>query len=178
MKHAATANKNQLYAITLFFAIAILGILGFLVYPTIVDIGAASQQIIADKNQIYTLDTESQSIAAFQANYKTYAFSLTALNAFFLDPQDPVAFIQFLEKTAAALHSKVGITIIPSDAATKASATHFQIEMKDSFANVLAFSQTLEASPYLVTIDSVTTKKDDKDSALIDAVFIITVANK
>src|SRR5690348_507780 len=105
----------RLYIIAAVFVVIVLAIIAFLIYPTIKDIKSAGQSIMVNKIRAADLSVENQALANFKENYQNYQPNLNKVNALFVDSQDPINFIEFLEQTATGDNIKENITLVPQN---------------------------------------------------------------
>lgn len=155
-------TKNKTYIITAIFAIVSCCVIVFLVYPTWKDIKDISNQIILDKSKSILVDLENATLDDFKKNYERYEPNLKKIDQLFIDPENPVDFIKFLEKTGRDTRISTDIDLTrmgQSGIKNNPQVTDFQIYAKGDFSDMLAFSEKLEAGPYLVNVYDITIKR-------------------
>jgi len=181
-------TKNKIYQIIIIFLLIALFLVVFLIYPTLKDIKNNSKQILSNKGQLLFIDAENMELDNFKQGYKDYEPNLKKIDQLFIDPQNPIDFIKFLEKTASNSNISVEINLIPPQKNKNGDdppTTFFQIYTKGDFLNILKFSERLEMGYYLIRINSFTIKKSDQSigedksfSNRVDADFSIETINK
>lgn len=174
--------QNKIYLISTFFAVAILGILAFFVYPPLNDIKNNSQKIISDKNQIFFIKKETEELDIFKKNYKEYESNLKKIDKLFVDSKNPVDFVKFLENTAYNSGLQSDISLLQS---SKSEVATFQVYVIGDFLKILDFADKLETGSYLITIQNLSIKKiitgrdKEKDTSnKVEANFLIEVITK
>ncbi|OGZ70525.1 MAG: hypothetical protein A2980_01075 [Candidatus Staskawiczbacteria bacterium RIFCSPLOWO2_01_FULL_33_13] len=179
--------KNNARLIILFFLLVALMLCLFFVYPIFNNIQQGSSDILSYKGKLIFLDAQSKLLDDFKEKYTNQNFDLEKINQVFIDAQNPVDFIKFLEDTAVSSGISADITL--DNSAKKKGATEsvlvFQLFVKGDFSNILIFSEKLENSPYLIKISTLSIKKQEQFSLgkqiisdKVDATFLIEVVVK
>lgn len=151
--------SNKIYIISSLFALASLLLLIFFIWPTSKEIEQNSQDLISAKNDIVTLDAQIAETNAFKKNYGNYKPNLDKLDQLFIDPNNPVDFIKFLEDTASVSQITSQISLPPFSQNSQQAAQNFilfQFASKGSFSGVLDFAKKVEAGPYLIELENLT----------------------
>jgi len=164
----------------IYLSIAIFGIIStllvvFVVSPLFKEIKAISQNLFLKKNKIAYLREERENIKKIENLYKAYQPDLDRIENLFIDPEIPIEFIGFLEKTAAGSQIKLEISSMTRAAAKggdeQSSATTKKTEQEPwqslsaqllvtgSFSNFSKFLHKLENGPYLIEVLDLNTKK-------------------
>lgn len=107
--------------------------------------------------ELERLKAEEHSLSVFQETRSKLAGELQMLNALFVDPNNPIGFIEFLEDKAEALG--LIIQIIPS-APKQAQgdlwpSMMFTVSSKGSFLAWTRFLEQIEYAPYLLQVQNV-----------------------
>lgn len=155
-------SRKKLYIISAASMPIILFLFGFLIYWVLGDIKNGSREILSNKERAIFIDMEAKGLDNFRENYKNYEPNLKKINQLFIDTQNPVDFIKFLEKIAFDSNVKINISLVSSG---KSETNIFQIYIQGSFMDVLRFSENLETSPYLIRVNNLTMKKLIKNKA-------------
>lgn len=160
--------RNKMYTITGVFLLLCFMLLAFFIYPVFLDIEKISKDILSKKIEAASLDVQNRELEAFKKNYKEYGASLEKVHQSFVDTQNPVGFIEFLEKIAADsnVDPDINLNTPPKkEGQAGTSPTVFQIFIKGDFLDILAFSEQLERGPYLIKVKNVSIKKVEKSTA-------------
>lgn len=169
-------TRVKIYISSLSFALIALCLIIFLIYPTLIEINENSKNILETKNNLSLMEKQSLAIDEF----KNYKIDVKKIDQLFIDPQNPVDFIKFLEYTA----SITGVNLNTNVQSVKnksgdLSVTIFQLNITGNFINLLKFSEKLEYGPYLIGANNIIIKKvSDTDSNEIEANLLIEVAVK
>jgi len=169
-----TPIKKNYLSIAMFGIISIL-LAVFVMWPLFKEIKVISQNLFLKKNKIVYLSEERESIKKIENLYKTYQSDLDRIENLFVDPEVPIEFIGFLEKTAADSQIKLEISSMTRAAARggdeQSSATTKKTEQEPwqslsaqllvtgSFSNFSKFLHKLENGPYLIEVLNLNTKK-------------------
>jgi len=166
--------KKIYLSITTFAIISALLVV-FVILPLFKEIKAISQNLFLKKNKIVYLSEERENIKKIENLYKTYQSDLDRIENLFVDPEIPIEFIGFLEKTATSSQIKLEISSMTRAAARggdeQSSATtkkteqepwqslSVQLLITGSFSNFSKFLDKLENGPYLIEVLDLNTKK-------------------
>ncbi len=149
--------KKQIYIIvSAFFLLAIFLVL-FLVYPLSKEITQSSGELVSQINSRLALKSQYDQALNFKQKYESYQQNLNKADDLFIDPQNPVDFIEFLEKEAQnqGLDFLISSVKEASDKKSLRVITVFQAALGGSFPECLTFLKRLEQSPWLIKIDQV-----------------------
>ncbi len=124
----------------------------FLICLLFKGVKGSSEAFSLEKEKIASLSEEKENRKKMEDLYKNYQSDLDKIEKVFIDPEVPIEFIGFLEKTAGA--SQVQIKIISmakrTDAKDAWPSLLFQISVTGSFSDFSKFLEKLENSPYLI----------------------------
>ncbi len=178
-----TGHKPTTYYVTVSVFLLMIAGLGFLLWMMVLDIKQASGNVVSDAEAQLLAEQQSQAIDTFTKTYADRKVALDSLSQYFVDPQDPIDFIKFLEGAAATSNASISVTLLPSQNAT-AQAAAFQLGLKGSFGSILSFMQAVEYGPYLVSISSANVRKEESTGpaaiakGTLDADIILQVQTK
>lgn len=172
-------TKCKIYAIPISFFVSGLILTAFFIYPTIKDIGKISENITTAKNESFFINSQSDKMGEFINGRGEYENAFEKISRSFVDPDNPVEFIKFLEESARAAGVEVSIDLISlssGQAENNSEIIVFQVESKGDFSKILEFSERLEVGPYLVKIRDlliVKSKQQAEDIGKIKVNFTI-----
>jgi len=136
--------------------IAVLIIFG--AWPLIDGIKKNSEDFILAKNNISTFESQINEIENFKNSYATYQENLQKMDQLFVDSENPVDFIKFLEDSALVSNVSLQV-IIPPYSNNKESSLKFvlfQLSLKGEFDDILAFIDRIEFGNYLIEVSNLT----------------------
>lgn len=174
--------KNRLYLILIIFTLVSVLIIIFLVYPLFLDIKNISKEILSNKEESAFLQDQSQEFDSFKNKLNRYEPDLHSMEQLFINPKDPVTFIEFLESTSSDSNVELMINLVKNtakDSLDNPQVSYFQVDAKGSFQNILLFFQKIEKGPYLLKINKVSmsasekTNQSSESTNLVEAVFVI-----
>jgi len=156
---------SKIYSTLAVFVIIDALIAVFVIYPVFSGLRDASGKILYDKQQIKLIYQEKDDIENFKNNLSSYRLNLDKMEQMFIDPQDPLDFIKFVESTAATLNIDVDINLVNSTNQKSSSQqfSYFQINAKGGFLDVLNFIQNIENGPYLLKVNNLSVSKSLSD---------------
>ncbi len=156
-----TKNKNT-PLIVLGITAVLLAV--FVICPLFFGIKQNSKTFIAQKEILAELEKKSENLKMFQSTYDSYQANLKKTDQLFIDKEEPVEFIKFLEKEAD--RSKLTIDLMPLTPKTGDEdvwpSISFQIDMVGSFPNFLQFLDKIESGPQLVVLSDLSLNKPTK----------------
>ncbi|MEK7659013.1 MAG: hypothetical protein AAB352_04085 [Patescibacteria group bacterium] len=179
-------SKTKIYIIipATFILISLL-LAVFLIWPAFAEIKKNSDETILQNGRENFIDEQNKEMENFKSNYKSYQPNLEKIDRLFIDPQNPVDFINFLENTTSetGVKSDISLAFLPASKSKPVSMpfVSFRISSKGEFLNILKFSNKLELGPYLVEIKNMEIKEEKgagKDTAVLRADFLINVFTK
>jgi len=152
---------KKIYLSLATFNILSLGLIFFLIYPLFIEIKKNSKDLISQKQTIQALEAKIENLEKFKILYQDLKPDLEKINTLFVDPEVPIEFISFLEKTSADCEVLIKISSAPAKK-TKTDpwpSINFQIFTFSSFPNFLKFLEKLENSPYLIEISNLSIQR-------------------
>jgi len=152
MKH-----KNKIHITFLIFALSFLILAVFDVWPLLYSIGQDSRDLISAKNDIFTLNQQVKETDKFKKNYEDYKFNFAKIDQLFIDPSNPVDFIEFLENTASNFSVASQVSLQSSQKADQ-NFVIFQLSSNGKFSDILNLLSKIESGPYLVEVDNMNIK--------------------
>lgn len=154
---------NKTHVILSVFGLVILLLIVFFVWPLFIKIKNSSHDLTAQKNEAGILRAQSDQIENFKKVYNDYKSNLEKMEEVFIDPKNPVNFIEFLEATAQISGVNPKISLIKNQQELQERTVAFKITASDDFLKLLDFSERLENGPYLVEILSVSMRQADME---------------
>ena len=185
-------TKNKIYISSAVFSLLSLAFVLFLILPALKDIKAFSNDLLAGKNNLLSLTEQVKEMNVFNKNYSDYKSNLEKIDSLFVDAKNPIAFIEFLEKTSADSKIKSDISLTPGtikEGSANAPSIAFQINCEGNFSDIIKFSEKIENGPYLASIQSLMIRKIEtqnqsggknpvEPSEKVSAAFSISVLTK
>lgn len=178
------AIKKKIYIIVLaFFLIALCLILIF-IYPLSKEIYDKSQEFVSEKQDSLIMAKELEDTKAFQQEYQEYSENLEKIDSLFVDAQNPVELIKFLENTAKESSVRLEISSPSFLSSAESPLIIFRLSSYGNFLDNLSFIKKLEAGHYLIKIqnldigryqDQLSSKKQTNQTK---CVFLINVLAK
>ncbi len=176
-------NNNKIYIILSIFTLVSLFLVVFFIWPLMKEIKESSKTFVSAKNSIVALAIQAGEIENFKKNYETYKLDLEKIDQLFVDPNNPVDFIEFLENTSAVFQITSQISLPPVPRDSKQVTQNFIIVRFSStggFQEILNFAQKIETGPYLIGIENLSIQPDSKNQSSneFNAVFTIKAFTK
>ncbi|HDL75139.1 MAG TPA: hypothetical protein ENH06_02060 [bacterium] len=172
--------KPTLIFLLLIFIIFIV----FLINPLFKKINENSKIYVSQENIFVNLEKKAKNINNFQSYYKKYKKEIEKIDLLFINSNEPIEFIKFLETEAQA--SNIHLEMSPSSLRKLKnepwSFLSFQLILKGSFSNISMFLEKLESAPYLIKIENFTLKKSSQikkeETKNLTATLLIKVYSK
>ena len=158
-------NRNTAPSLIIFVIVAML-LAVFVVRPLFQGIKQESENLISQKRLLAELENKSESLKSFQAAHETHRANLEKIDELFIDGEEPINLIEFLEKEAANFYLSIDIIpVSPKEVESKPwPSISFRMETEGSFPNFLRFLERLESSKYLLEISSLNLRRLAKES--------------
>jgi Tfp pilus assembly protein PilO len=179
--------KIKIYITSAVFALIFIILVVFFIIPLFGKIKVNAQELAVEKNKAIFAKDQAEELMAFKNN-EDYKKNLENINKTFVDPNNPVDFIKFLEKIALESSLKPKISLITSAVDKNKSApwpsVNFQISIAGDFFDILNFSNKLETGPYPVKIQTLSLKRVEqkinakRSEIKITGNFLIKVLSK
>ncbi len=180
-------DKTKIYIIipATFILISLLLIV-FLIWPALVEVKESSDELIFQNGRENFINDQNRELENFKNSYKNYQPNLEKIDRLFIDPQNPVNFINFLENIASETGVKPDISLaslpaLKSKTVVVMPFVSFKISCKGKFLDILKFSDKLESGPYLIEIKNMETKESkdtEKNNSVLNTDFLINVFTK
>lgn len=146
------AIKKDIYIIILASFLLSLFLTLFFVCPLLKEIKQSSKTIISQKNSVFALKNKYDYAADFLSKSETYESNLEKMDRMFIDSQNPVVFIEFLEKTASESEVEVKISTPSFLHEGPLSYAVLQLSCFGDFPKILRFVNALEMDSYLIDV--------------------------
>lgn len=113
-----------------------------------------SNNLFEEKNKIVILEQQNKEIESFKLEYNTYVPNLKKIEEMFVDPKNPLSFIEFLEKIST--NNNVSLEISPLSFLTEGASklVVVKLSVKGEFNDLLSFLKNMENGDYLISIDN------------------------
>lgn len=154
-------NNNKIYTILFIFITISLFLIVFFIVPLFKEIKKNSEDMISAKGDIYNLERQIIEINNFEKKYEEYKINLEKIDGLFVDPNNPVDFIKFLENTSYESNLVSKIVLFPST--DPKQFIIFQIVSKGNFLDLLNFTKKIENGLYLVEIENLNIKNQKQE---------------
>jgi hypothetical protein len=153
-------SSRGIYSSIILGALSILLIVFFIV-PIFRQIAGISQDFYSQKNELAYLNEEKNNLKKIENIYQTYQSDLDKIENLFFDPEVPIGFIAFLEKTAADCQIKLEISSMVKKTEKEDTWPSLSVQLltTGSFTNSSKFLEKLENSPYLIEILDLNVRK-------------------
>lgn len=169
--------KNKIYIIVVFFGLTAVFLFIFFVFPFFKKIKTNSDDLFSKKQSIAIFKNQATEVENFKKKYEEYKPNLEKTDRLFVDLENPVDFIEFLEKTASdsGIESEISLSPYSLKQEDEFSIT-FQFFSSGNFLKILEFTKALESGPYLIQIKNLTIKNSEAEG--VDATFLIKAFSK
>lgn len=155
--------KNKNISLIILGIIAVL-LAGGLIRPLFSSIQRNSETLVAQKSALAELEKKGANLKKFQSAYGIYQANLEKMDELFVDKEDPVGFIEFLEKEAGLSKLTIDLTPLTPRAGEEDiwPSTNFRVDMVGSFPNFLRFLDKIESGPRLIVLSDFSLNKPIK----------------
>ena len=150
--------KKKITISTVFFLVLSILLIVFLIYPLFLEIKKNSQDFLSQKQKLIALEEKVENLEKFKIVFPEISPTLEKIDNLFIDPEVPVDFIRFLEKTSQDSQISLKISPAPPLKIEKDPwpSLSFQLSLAGSFPNLSNFLEKLKSSFYLIEIQNLT----------------------
>ena len=136
------------------FVLIIFVLLVFSIWFVFSKVSEESNNFFEEKNRIIILEKQNKEIESFKSEYDDYLPNLKKIEEMFVDPKNPLSFIEFLEKTS--IDANVSLEISPLSFLTEGASklVVVKLSVKGEFNDLLRFLKSMENGNYLIAIDN------------------------
>ena len=145
--------KNRIYIIIGLFSLAALCLVVLAVLPLLNNIKDESNQYSMLKNSAAVSESQFVQASKFEKDYQNYKSNLDKADRLFVDSNNPVDFIEFLERTANDAGIQLQISP-PTFSKDEGGYATFQLSYSGDFPKIMKFLRNLEFGPYLVDVQT------------------------
>lgn len=159
-------TKNKKIIIAVIFGITSFSLISVIIFQTLKDIQINSSDLISQKKELTLLESKIEDLREFEKEYKANKTELEKISNLFIDAENPldlISFLNFLRKTAG----DSGISITISSPAEKKDSElwpflNFQVSANGKIKDTLRFLEKIENSPYLTEVSNISIMVLDK----------------
>lgn len=163
--------KKKIYiSIIVFFGLTTVLIV-FVIYPLFLEIKKISQEFFSQRQAFLTLEKKVENLEKFKIIFSEISPNLKKIDNFFVNPEIPIDFIRFLEKTSQDLGLSFEISLLGSSLKIEKNPWpffSFQLNLIGSFSNFSKFLEKLESGPYLIEIQNLTINRLEEDELRLE----------
>ena len=158
--------NNKIYIILSIFTLISLFLIVFFIWPLIIEIKNNSNDLIVAKSNLVNLSSQIDQTNNFKKKYSEYKPNLEIIDQLFVDPNNPVIFIEFLEKEAliSKITSQISLTTNSKTSPSSDKYINLQFTTEGIFSNIMSFIKKIEEGPYLIEIEKLTIQNPKKDT--------------
>jgi len=147
----------------------------FFVWPSLGQVEEQSRKLSYVRDTISAFDKEAVEIEKFKQNYNNYLPNLQEMSRMFVEPDNLVGFIEFLEKSAE--ESEVYVEVQPQVSLQKEAKTAvFGLSCSGSLSGTVNFLEHLERGNYLINVTNFSAINSDANK--VESDFIIEVLTR
>lgn len=160
-------TKIKIYITSAGFLVAGMLIIVFLIVPSVNKITKIPEELREIKSSLSSLEIEIRELENFNLKYKSYEPALKKTDELFIDPSNPVKFIEFVEKLS--ISSGLDYEISPLGPVQKPDGgipwrySNIYISTKGSWSKTLKFAKGLENGPFLIKIQNINISKGNSE---------------
>lgn len=189
-------SQNRIYLIITAFIFLSVALIIFLVYPTFKDIKKSFKDISLNKEKTAFTYEQSKELNIFKENLKSYEASLLQAEKLLIDPNNPVNFVEFVEKISSDLGVEIEVSIVREEKKEEEkeknkkpappAVSSFMISAEGNLSAIVNFSEKLEAIPFLLQVSKLSinrpaqilNKKEKEPENIVQAKILVQVMNK
>lgn len=165
-KERSFLQKNKIYIISSLFFVSFLILIIFFIWPAMDGIKKESENLILVKKEIAVFLAQSSQLEKFGKNYNNYLPDLEKISKIFVDQQNPLDFIEFLEERASGARIDLEISPLFFSKEENYNIAALQLVAKGGFQSIASFLEKIENGPYLIEIQNLNIRNfEDKKTS-------------
>jgi hypothetical protein len=143
------------------FGVLVMIIAAFGIYPFFMRIKDDSEEIVKQRQALAEFFSKDKNLKDFQKLYREQKINFLKIENLLIDSEEPINFIEFLEREAANLGLFLSLTpgAFRQEKADPWPSLGFQLTLTGSFPSFLKFLNKLEAAPYLIEVSGLNIKR-------------------
>jgi hypothetical protein len=167
--------KKEIYISASASFLLIVSLSLFFIFPLINEITQTSKKMSLQINDRILLKSQFNEAGNFKQKYESYQTSLDKIDNMFVDSKNPVAFIEFLEKTASdfGINLQISAPSLINEGALTYSK--FQLSTSGGFSGTLKFLKKIESGEYLIKIQNLSVANNESAKQATQTATNITI---
>ena len=155
-------TKSKIYIISIFFLVfyTIIIFISFFLYNKIIE---KSKNLTDEENKTMVLKNQMVEIEAFKIDNKLDGQNLEKIDNMFVDSQNPVDFVEFLDKSAADSGIKLNMSALTFSKNGLSNSADSQLSLIGNLPEIITFLKVIENGPYLIKINNLDITNDQLD---------------
>jgi len=157
--------KGKTFLISIGLSIGLALFFFLVIFSLFKDITTFSDELLIVKKELMLIAEKSKELFIWEKDHPDLEPSLREIGALLINPEIPINFLQFLEKTANDSQVSVQISLLSSEKETNGpfSFLRFKISLIGKFSDCLRFLDKLGSAPYLSEVEALSSAKLRED---------------
>jgi hypothetical protein len=148
--------KRKIFFTSALFIFLIFGTIFCLIAPLLSTIIKDSSEYLSQKEKLISVEKKKGELINIEKTYADISPNLAKIDAIFVNSEEPVELINFLERAAQQLNLSIQISLANKGTENKSwPGIYFQIKTAGSFSNFMKFLENLESAPYLIEVQNI-----------------------
>ena len=164
--------KNFLFPLFIVFAGIILAV--FISVTLYAEIQSSSLDFILQRKALANLEANFENQKNLKNVFQDYKLNFEKIENFFIEPDAPIEFFEFLEARAEHCSLTIEISSLPTKESKEKKIEHLilQMKMQGNEQNFMKFLDQIENSDYLIEVVNLNLKKADKEGSETMTIFL------
>ena len=157
--------KKFLFPLFIVFAGIILAV--FISVTLYAEIQSSSLDFILQRKALANLEANFENQKNLKNVFQDYKLNFEKIENFFIEPDAPIEFFEFLEARAEHCSLTIEISSLPTKESKEKKIEHLilQMKMQGNEQNFMKFLDQIENSDYLIEVVNLNLKKADKEGS-------------
>lgn len=143
----------------LVLSVAVFLIMISLIFFCAMQINKITDELVLAKADVAVFEAEAGEIKNFEANYQSYGPNFDRIDQAFVDPQNPLDFIEFLEAKAKEADIALKISPLSVSKGQNPKVVSAQLTAQGDFRSIMAFLEKAEGGRFLLSMQNLIMKK-------------------
>jgi len=135
-----------------------------------------TQDLVFQRDVYFSLKSKEGTLEKLSKDYQNLRPELAKINDLFLDPENPIKFLNYLEKTGNSLGLSVKTSSLSfsQDEKNPWSALCLQVFLTSDFSSFTRFLESLENSPFVLQLQNLNLEKTNNEVAVSISLTVFT----
>lgn len=161
-----SSKGKMTFSAAVFMAVAILSVY-FLIFPTLIEIDAAKQEILKLKGEAEAKYVKNIGIKDLFSNLKKAEYDIQTLNMLYIRGNNELEFVNRMEELAAENNLEIRLSFQPEKTRKDQlfSQIPFSISTEGDYRNIMKYISAIESADYQINVEKISLASGSVDES-------------